>query len=96
MDYSNDAKKTFLAYRDFATIGDKNKCAADLVSLTYMMVVTDLKNTLLVKYSSTSKIYSSIFDAKGQIINPGKKKIMEDFFDGYVIDLKNYLEKNLM
>ncbi len=46
LDYTNDTKKTFLAYRDFATIGDKKKCAADLVSLTYITVVTDLKEHL--------------------------------------------------
>lgn len=157
LDYTNDTKKTFLAYRDFATIGDKSKCAADLVSLTYIGVVTDLKDTLLVSYSSSSKIFATIFDAKlvispgndvvsendlpfneykfvlpgtgrtqsniapggligtvtsrkinyklaypesifdanGKIVNSGNKKIIEDFFDGYVINLKDYLDKNL-
>lgn len=158
LDYTNDVKKTFLAYRDFATIGDKKKCGADLVSLTYIGVVTDLKDTLLVSYSRASKIFSTIFDAKlvispgndvvsegdvpfnefqfvlpaagrtqssiapnggligiatsrkinyklaypesvfdanGKILNPGNKKIIEDFFDGYVTDLKNYLDKHL-
>lgn len=156
LDYSNDAKKTFLAYRDFATIGDKKKCAADIISLTYIGVVTDLKDTLLVSYSRASKIFSTIFDAKltispgndvvsendapfneykfiqpgaargqrsisngglitiapagkndklaypesifdpnGKLVNPGNKKIMEEFFDGYIVDLKNYLDKNL-
>ncbi|EJL75809.1 hypothetical protein [Chryseobacterium populi] len=158
LDYSNDTKKTFLAYRDFATIGDKKKCSADLVSLAYIMVVTDLKDTLLVSYSSTSKIFSTIFDAKlrispgndvisegdipfneykfvqpedgrtqssispnggllgaatsrkinyklaypesifdssGKIVNLSNKKIIENFFDAYIIDLKNYLDKRL-
>jgi hypothetical protein len=158
LDYTNDTKKTFLAYRDFATIGDKKKCAADLVSLAYITVVTDLKDTLLVGYSRASKIFSTIFDARlvispgndvvsendvpfneyqfvlpaagrtqssispgggligvatsrkvnyklaypesvfdpnGKILNPGNKKIIEDFFDGYIVDLKNYLDKNL-
>ncbi|WP_363440485.1 hypothetical protein [Chitinophaga ginsengisegetis] len=158
LDYTNDVKKTFLAYRDFATIGDKTKCGADLISLTYIGVVTDLKDTLLVSYSIASRIFATIFDAKltispgndvvsendvpfneykfvqpgagrtqssispnggllgaatsrkinyklaypesvfdpnGKIVNPGNKKIIEDFFDGYIVDLKNYLDKNL-
>lgn len=157
LDYSNDTKKTFLAYRDFATIGDKKKCAADLVSLTYIAVVTDLPDTLLVGYSRSSKIFATMFDAKltispgndvvsendvpfneykfvqpgdgrmrsstspnggliglvtsqkndklaypesvfdprGEIVNPGNKKIIEEFFDAYINDLKDYLDKNL-
>lgn len=158
LDYTNDIKKTFLAYRDFATIGDKVKCGADLVSLTYIAVVTDLKDTLLVSYSRSSKIFSTIFDAKlvispgndvvsendvpfneykfvqpgkgrtqssispgggllgaatspninnklaypesvfdanGKVVNPANKKIIEDFFNGYIVDLKNYLDKNV-
>jgi hypothetical protein len=158
LDYNNDTKKTFLAYRDFATIGDKKKCAADIVSLTYIGVVTDLKDTLLVSYSRASRIFSTVFDAKlvispgndvvsegdapfneyqfavpadgkaqssiapygglvgaatshrinyklaypesvfdsnGKIINPTNKKVIEDFFDGYILDLKDYLDKNL-
>ncbi|OOG19774.1 hypothetical protein BWD42_07695 [Sphingobacterium sp. CZ-UAM] len=37
----------------------------------------------------------SIFDADGKLVNPTNKKIIEDFYDAYVIDLKNYLDKNL-
>lgn len=158
LEYSDNIKKTFLAYRDFATIGDKKKCSADLVSLAYIEVVTDVKDTLLVSYSPNSKIFSTIFDAKllispgndvisegdipfneykfvqpedgrtqssispnggllgavtsrkinyklaypesifdpgGKIVNSNNKKIIEDFFDGYILDLKNYLDKNL-
>ncbi|MEY8762005.1 hypothetical protein [Chryseobacterium tongliaoense] len=157
LDYTNDNKKTFLAYRDFATIGSKKTCGADLVSLTYITVVTDLKDTLLVKYSSSSKIFATVFDAKltispgndvvsendvpfneykfvqpgdermrnssfpngglislvssrkndklaypesifdpkGKIVNPSNKKVFEGFFDGYIIDLKNYLDEHL-
>lgn len=37
----------------------------------------------------------SIFDAKGKVVNPTNKKILEDFYDFYITDLKNYLDKNL-
>lgn len=36
----------------------------------------------------------SIFDRDGKIINPNNKKVIEDFFDGYFIDLKNFLQDN--
>jgi len=37
----------------------------------------------------------SIFDAQGKIVNPMNKETIENFYSGYVIDLKNYLDKNL-
>jgi hypothetical protein len=46
-------------------------------NIAYIMVVTDLKDTLLVKYSSTSKIYASIFDAK-LVISPGNDVVSEN------------------
>lgn len=148
---------TYLVYRDFATIGTKDKCLADLVAST-LVYVTPENGHISIRLSLTSKIYASIFDAKlrispdgtvgadddkpfneykfvqpndgktqskispnggllgaatsgkinyklaypdsifdpdGKIVNLTNKQIIEKFYDGYVIDLKNYLDKNL-
>lgn len=133
----------FLAYRDLATIGMKEKCFADLTALTYIYVTPE-NGFLRLRLGMRTKIYAtindarlsvspdgivisennvpfgslqfirpgdysnngrkkkpglaypeSIYDSEGKIINPTTKKLIEDFFDGYLIDLKNYLDRNL-
>ncbi len=37
----------------------------------------------------------SVFDTNGKVVNPANKKTIEGFYDGYVADLKSYLDKNL-
>lgn len=37
----------------------------------------------------------SIFDAQGKIVNPTNKATIENFYNGYVADLKKFLDKNL-
>ena len=36
----------------------------------------------------------SIFDAEGKVVNPVNKQIIEAFYDGYVTDLKKFLDEN--
>ena len=64
IDFDKGVGSGFFAYRDFSVIGNKDKCLADLVALTYVTIVFDHPDTLLVRVGATSKIYASIFDAK--------------------------------
>lgn len=147
----------FLVYRDFASIGTKDKCFADLIALSFMYVSWD-EGYVSMRLGATSTIFATIdsaqlrispsgivasendvpfneykfvqpeyneelamsnarsilignprakkislkeayldcvFDGKGKVINPVNKKIIEDFYDGYATDLKNYLDNNL-
>lgn len=59
-----------VVYRDFATIGTKEKCFADLVALTYIFVVPE-EGYVSVSLGTVSKIFASIFDAKLQISPDG-------------------------
>lgn len=59
-----------VVYRDFATIGTKEKCFADLVALTYVFVVPE-EGYVSVRLGAISKIFASIFDAKLQISPDG-------------------------
>lgn len=36
----------------------------------------------------------SVFDAEGKVVNPVNKQIIEAFYDGYVTDLKKFLDEN--
>lgn len=151
MVHIND-KKTFLVYRDFATVCDRSKCGADLIALTHFHIIPE-QGYLSLKIGFTSHIYStinnaklrispddivvsendepfnlfrivqpgvskvtnndmytgfligdkedrfaydeSIFDTNGKLINPLNKKIIEDFLNGYIIDLKSFLDTRL-
>ncbi|SMC60259.1 hypothetical protein [Pedobacter nyackensis] len=142
----------YICYRDFASIGDKSKCYADLSGLTYVYAVP-LDDMIKIRIGLTSKIYAtlndaklqispsgtvvsdndvpfgdykyvqpggyktgntggligkikektkspglaypdSIFDAEGNVVNPVNKQIIEAFYDGYINDLKKFLDEN--
>jgi hypothetical protein len=57
----------------------------------------DQKKSPIFKIIKEAKLAypESIFDSKGKIINPINKTLIEKFYDGYVADLKNYLDKKL-
>ncbi len=151
IDTTSDGK--FLVYRDFATIGSKEKCFADLAGLTYIYVIPEKDGTIKLNLGLTSKIFASIFDAKlrispgddvmsdndepfnvyeivqpadegvltsnvwlgtrtrkrelksaypdsvfdpgGKVVNPVNKKLIEEFYDGYITDIKTFLDGNL-
>lgn len=65
--YNKGVKSGFFQYRDFSFIGTKDKCFADLVALTYIGVVFDKPDSILITLGVTSKIFASIFDARLQI-----------------------------
>lgn len=147
----------FLSYHDFATLGTKEQCFADLVALTYIYVVPG-DGYISVDLGMSTKIYASIFEAQlkidpggnvvsdndvpfneyqyvqprdgrtsskvspnggllglatsrkinyklaypdsvfdpdGKVVNPANKKLIEDFYDRYISDLKDYLDKHI-
>lgn len=152
-----EGEGALLCYKDFASIGAKDKCFADLVALTYIYVVPE-EGYLSVSLSLSPKIFATIFDAKlkvdrggvvvsendvpfneykfvqpadgrtsssvspnggllglatsrkiqyklaypdsifdpeGKVVNPVNKKLVEEYYDGYINDLKSYLDKNV-
>ncbi|WP_436491078.1 hypothetical protein [Chitinophaga sp. ARDCPP14] len=143
-----------VVYRDFATIGNKQNCFADLTGLIFLFAIPE-EGYISIRPGSNSKIYASVFDAKlrispgddvvseedvpfneykfiqptdgrtqsavaphggllgkatsrkinyklaypdsifdpdGKVVNPGNKKRLESFFDGYVTDLDQFLK----
>ena len=145
----DDDSIAHLHYRNFAYIGTKDKCMADLLAITVWGVATgdgalhigwsrnDMYSTIygaklqvtkfdevisendvpfnqyliaqpleklqigayrgvFTKTADLKLAYpESVFDPEGNVINPANKKIIEDFYDGFITNLKNYLDKNL-
>lgn len=142
----------YICYRDFASIGDKSRCYADLTALTYIYAAP-LDDMIKLRIGVSSKIYAtlndakleispsgtvvsdndvpfgdykyvrpggyktgntggvfgkikektktpglaypdSIFDAEGKVVNPVNKQIIETFYDGYIHDLKKFLDED--
>ncbi|MET3875951.1 hypothetical protein [Chitinophaga sp. OAE865] len=66
---------TVVVYRDFATIGNKQNCFADLTGLIYMFAVPE-EGYISIRAGGNSKIYASVFDAKLRI-SPGDDVVSE-------------------
>ncbi|HWV67304.1 hypothetical protein [Chitinophaga sp.] len=66
---------TVVVYRDFATIGNKQTCFADLTGLIYMFAVPE-EGYISIRAGGNSKIYASVFDAKLRI-SPGDDVVSE-------------------
>gem|GEM_PF-2633997 len=65
-----------VVYRDFATVGNKQNCFADLTALTYLFAVPE-EGYISINNGSISKIYASVFDAKLRI-SPGGDVVSEE------------------
>jgi hypothetical protein len=66
---------TVVVYRDFATIGNKQNCFADLTGLIYLFAVPE-EGYISIRSGGISKIFASIFDAKLRI-SPGGDVVSE-------------------
>lgn len=64
-----------VVYRDFATIGSKQNCFADLTGLIYLYAVPE-EGYISIRSGGSSKIYASVFDAK-LLISPGGDVVSE-------------------
>ena len=65
-----------VVYRDFATVGDKKTCFADLTALVYIYAVPE-EGYISVSSGGSSKIYATVFDAKLRI-SPGGDVVSEN------------------
>lgn len=66
---------TVVVYRDFATIGNKQNCFADLTGLVYMFAIPE-DGYISIRPSGNSKIFATVFDAKLRI-SPGGDVVSE-------------------
>ncbi|HEY8956911.1 hypothetical protein [Chitinophaga sp.] len=66
---------TVVVYRDFATIGSKQNCFADLTGLIYMFAVPE-EGYISIRPGGNSKIFATVFDAKLRI-SPGGDVVSE-------------------
>lgn len=64
-----------VVYRDFATIGNKQNCFADLTGLVYMFAVPE-EGYISIRPGGNSKIFATVFDAKLRI-SPGGDVVSE-------------------